>query len=36
MWDERAIDSLKPPLVIKPIFGCEVYFHAGRHLVARP
>lgn len=27
MWDERGnIDELKPPLVIKPIFGCEVYF----------
>ncbi len=27
MWDERgSIDELKPPLVIKPIFGCEVYF----------
>ena len=27
MWDEKGnIDELKPPLVIKPIFGCEVYF----------
>lgn len=27
MWDARGnIDELKPPLVIKPIFGCEVYF----------
>lgn len=27
MWDEKgSIDELKPPLVIKPIFGCEVYF----------
>ncbi|MDO4436842.1 MAG: DNA polymerase III subunit alpha [Coriobacteriaceae bacterium] len=27
MWDEAGnIDALKPPLVIKPIFGCEVYF----------
>ena len=26
MWDEKGnIDELKPPLVIKPIFGCEVY-----------
>lgn len=26
-WDaEGTIDALKPPLVIKPIFGCEVYF----------
>ena len=27
MWDAKGnIDELKPPLVIKPIFGCEVYF----------
>ena len=27
MWDAQGnIDELKPPLVIKPIFGCEVYF----------
>lgn len=27
MWDEKGnIDELKPPLIIKPIFGCEVYF----------
>ena len=27
MWDEKGnIDELKPPLVIKPIFGCEAYF----------
>lgn len=27
MWDEKGnIDELKPPMVIKPIFGCEVYF----------
>ena len=27
MWDEKGnIDELKPPAVIKPIFGCEVYF----------
>lgn len=27
MWDEKGnIDELRPPLVIKPIFGCEVYF----------
>ena len=27
MWGEKGnIDELKPPLVIKPIFGCEVYF----------
>ena len=27
MWDEKGnIDELKPPLVIKPVFGCEVYF----------
>ena len=27
MWDEKGnINELKPPLVIKPIFGCEVYF----------
>ena len=27
MWDEKGnIDELKPALVIKPIFGCEVYF----------
>ena len=26
-WDaEGSLDSTKPPLVIKPIFGCEVYF----------
>ena len=26
-WDEKGnIDDLKPPMVIKPIFGCEVYF----------
>ena len=26
-WDaEGSVDSVKPPLVIKPIFGCEVYF----------
>ena len=26
-WDANGnIDDLKPPLVIKPIFGCEVYF----------
>ncbi len=31
MWDEKGnIDELKPPLVIKPIFGCEVYFTPGR------
>ena len=27
MWEEKGnIDELKPPMVIKPIFGCEVYF----------
>ncbi|WP_085830687.1 DNA polymerase III subunit alpha [Collinsella vaginalis] len=27
LWDaEGNIDALEPPLVIKPIFGCEVYF----------
>ena len=26
MGREGNIDELKPPLVIKPIFGCEVYF----------
>ena len=27
LWDKQGnIDELKPPLVIKPIFGCEVYF----------
>ncbi len=27
MWDKQGnIDELNPPLVIKPIFGCEVYF----------
>lgn len=26
-WDAQgSIDELEPPLVIKPIFGCEVYF----------
>ena len=27
LWDKQGnIDELEPPLVIKPIFGCEVYF----------
>ncbi|MDY4041250.1 MAG: DNA polymerase III subunit alpha [Collinsella sp.] len=27
LWDAQGnIDELEPPLVIKPIFGCEVYF----------
>ncbi|MDO4596736.1 MAG: DNA polymerase III subunit alpha [Coriobacteriaceae bacterium] len=26
-WQERgSLDSTKPPMVVKPIFGCEVYF----------
>ena len=27
LWDKQGnIDELEPPMVIKPIFGCEVYF----------
>ena len=27
LWDRQGnIDELEPPMVIKPIFGCEVYF----------
>ena len=36
MWDEKGnIDELKPPLVIKPIFGCEVYFTPDETLARR-
>ncbi len=37
MWDEKGnIDELKPPLVIKPIFGCEVYFTRASDAHVRP